>query len=137
MKTHELDALARFRERYSVPTSEVDALIEESVLGAAWGANGYTTIDQADELGRRLDLGPDRLLLDVGTGRGWPGLYLAARSGCSLVATDTPLEALRVAARRAHAEMIADRVTIAAAAAEDHPFPPTTFNAIVHADVLC
>ena len=28
-------------------------------------------------------------LLDVGSGRGWPGLYLAGRTGCRVVLTPT------------------------------------------------
>jgi hypothetical protein len=41
-----------------------------------------------------LELGPDRWLLDVGTGRGYPALYLAATTGCSVVginAADTSM----------------------------------------------
>jgi hypothetical protein len=75
----ERDALEHFEERYAVPDSAVTAEIERRVIGAVWGANGYTTLDQADELARRLALGPGRRVLDVGTGRGWPGLYFAVR----------------------------------------------------------
>ena len=66
-------ARAQFSERYATPSAEVSAEIERRVIGALWGVNGYTTLEQADEVGRLLDLGPGRRLLDVGTGRGWPG----------------------------------------------------------------
>ena len=41
--------------------------------------------------------GSDRAvrLLDLGAGRGWPGLYLAVRTGCQVVLSDVPLEGLR------------------------------------------
>jgi 2-polyprenyl-3-methyl-5-hydroxy-6-metoxy-1,4-benzoquinol methylase len=133
----ERDALARFRERYAVPSAAVAADIERRVIGAAWGANGYTTLEQAGELGRRLRLGPGRVLLDVGTGRGWPGLYLALTSGCAVVGTDMPLGALNVAARRAHREGIHDRVAFAAAGGASQPFRAESFDAVVHTDVLC
>jgi len=133
----EHDALAEFRQRYAIPTAEVAAEIERRVIGAAWGANGYTTVEQADQLARRLDLGPGRTLLDVGTGRGWPGLYLAATTGCNLVGTDMPLDALAAAARRAHAERIDDRVALIAAAGANQPFRPNSVDAVVHSDVLC
>src|SRR5439155_23283560 len=87
-----------FAERYAVPSGDANARIERDVIGAVWGANGYTTVSQADELGRRLCLGPGDRLLDVGTGRGWPGLYLAKQTGCALVGTDMPLEGLAMAA---------------------------------------
>jgi methylase of polypeptide subunit release factors len=137
VKRHELGALAHFSERYAIPTGDVNERIEQAVLGAAWGANGYTTVAQADELGRRLQLGPQSLLLDFGSGRGWPGLYLASQTGCSVVCSDMPLVALGVAARRAKREAIEDRVSIVAASAAEQPFAPETFDAVVHTDVLC
>ena len=137
VKKHELGALAHFSERYAIPTGDVNARLERAVLGAAWGANGYTTVVQADELGRRLQLGPDSVLLDFGSGRGWPGLYLAKGTGCSVVCSDMPLAALSVAARRAKTEAIADRVGIVAASAAEQPFAAASFDAVVHTDVLC
>lgn len=133
----EREALVRFQERYAVPTPGAAASIEQRVIGSVWGANGYTTVKQADELGRRLDLGPKRTLLDVGTGRGWPGLYLATRSGSAVVGSDMPLDALAVAARRARAEGIEERVALVAAGGAHQPFRPESFDAIVHTDVLC
>jgi len=46
----EREALARFRGRYAIAASDTAAGVEQRVLGAAWGADGYTTVDQADEL---------------------------------------------------------------------------------------
>jgi len=126
-----------FAERYAIATGDVNARIEQAVIGAAWGANGYTTVDQADELGRRLQLGPGKRLLDVGTGRGWPGLYLAQQTGCHVIGTDLPVEGLQVARRRAHDERIGARVSLAVAGAADLPFASQSFDAIVHTDVLC
>jgi SAM-dependent methyltransferase len=130
-------ARARFEERYSIRTGDVNARIEREVIGSDWGANGYTTVRQADELGRRLNLGPGRRLLDVGTGRGWPGLYLAARTRCDVVGTDMPLDALRAAIRRADRERIDRRASFVASAGAGQPFRAASFDAIVHTDVLC
>lgn len=133
----ERSARTDFAERYALPTGDANARIERDVIGAVWGANGYTTVAQADELGRRLELGPGSRLLDVGTGRGWPGLYLAKLSGCSLVGTDMPVEGLAIAARRAGAEGIEGRASWAAAAGAAQPFRPASFDAAVLTDVLC
>lgn len=137
MRSDERAALERFRQRYSAPSAALYGEIEERVLGGHWGANGYTTKAQADELGRRLRLGPGRTLLDVGTGRGWPGLYLAVSTGCSVIGTDMPVEALAAATRRAQREGVFDRAAFAAAAGEDQPLRPGAFDAVVHTDVLC
>lgn len=133
----ERDALAIFRERYAVPATKLTSEIEERVLGSAWGANGYTTRDQADELARRLELGPGVRVLDVGTGRGWPGLYFAFAYGCTVVGTDMPLDALAVASTRARDDRVSDRFFSVAAAGRRQPFRAASFDAVVHSDVLC
>jgi 2-polyprenyl-3-methyl-5-hydroxy-6-metoxy-1,4-benzoquinol methylase len=126
-----------FAQRYAVATTDANERIERDVIGAVWGANGYTTVDQADELGRRLNVRPGVRLLDVGTGRGWPGLYLAQQSGCSLVGTDMPVEGLVQAARRARDERLEGRAHLVAAAGAAQPFRPASFDAVVLTDVLC
>ena len=130
-------ARSDFAERYALPIGDANVRIEHEVIGAVWGANGYTTVDQADELGRRLQLGPESRLLDLGTGRGWPGLYLAHQTGCSIVGTDMPVEGLAIAAGRARTEGIDERVWLVAAAGAAQPFRPASFDAIVLTDVLC
>lgn len=137
MSRDEKEARARFSERYAIRRPGVMREMEARVIGAAWGANGYTTLQQADELGRRLELGAGTRLLDVGTGRGWPGLYLAATTGCSLVGTDMPVEPLTDAAHRAGAEGIADRASFVAAGGAAQPFRARSFDAVVLTDVLC
>jgi ubiquinone/menaquinone biosynthesis C-methylase UbiE len=133
----ERDARAHFEERYGIRGNRAAALLEERVIGAVWGANGYTTRAQADELHDHLALTRGSRLLDIGTGRGWPALYLAQRSGCTVVGTDLPLAALNKARARAKREGLADRSAMVVASGATLPFPPRTFDAIVHTDVLC
>ena len=133
----ERDALADFQERYALPATALTAEIEEQVIGARWGANGYTTLDQADELARRLELGPGARVLDVGTGRGWPGVYYSVTYGCEVVGTDMPLDALAAASRRADEEGAGARFFPVLAAGAGQPFRPASFDAVVHTDVLC
>jgi cyclopropane fatty-acyl-phospholipid synthase-like methyltransferase len=92
---------------------------------------------QADTLARGLRLSASDRLLDIGTGRGWPGLYLAARTGCRVVLTDLPLQGLRVAADRAAAEGLAARTSVVVSAASGLPFRARSFDAVIHTDVLC
>ena len=127
----------RFTERYRVASSEVTRQIERAVIGGDWGANGYTTVDQADQLGAELALGPGLNLLDLGAGRGWPGLYLAAATGCRVVLVDVPTEPLQAATIRAAAEGVTERAAALRAEARSLPFTSASFDAIVHTDVLC
>jgi ubiquinone/menaquinone biosynthesis C-methylase UbiE len=133
----EVQARAHFEERYGAALAPLAREIERRVIGGDWGANGYTTKEQADQLAHGLGLLAADRLLDLGSGRGWPGLYLARCSGCRVVLTDLPLDGLRMAAARAAAEGLADRAGVAVAAASGLPFRTGSFDAVVHTDVLC
>src|SRR5438552_16575201 len=133
----EVDAGATFRERYGRPASDATRELERLVIGGDFGANGYTTLEQAELLAQRLDLRAGARLLDVGSGRGWPGLYLAKVTGCSVVLTDIPEQGLRIARDRAALEGVAERTAAVVASARRLPFEPQSFEAIVHTDVLC
>jgi 2-polyprenyl-3-methyl-5-hydroxy-6-metoxy-1,4-benzoquinol methylase len=133
----ELQARVLFEQRYGIAAAGITRQIERRVIGGDWGANGYTTMAQADQLAAGLGLSAGDRLLDLGTGRGWPGLYLAARTGCRVVLADLPLEGLRVAAARAQADGLADRASVLVAAASGLPFLAQSFDAIIHTDVLC
>jgi hypothetical protein len=133
----EAELQQRFRDRYRVSGTDAQVRFERAVFGSDFGANGWTTIDQADELGRRLALHRGDRLLDLGTGRGWPGLYLAITTGCDVVLSDQPVDGLRHGVDRSVREGIGDRCAAVAATARDLPFRPGSFDAVVHTDVLC
>jgi 2-polyprenyl-3-methyl-5-hydroxy-6-metoxy-1,4-benzoquinol methylase len=133
----EAQARALFQERYRNTPSLLARKIEQRVIGGDWGANGFTTMTQADTLARQLHLSAGDRLLDLGSGRGWPGLYLAARTGCRVVLADLPLEGLRVATNRAASEGLASRTGVVAAAASGLPFRTGGFDVVIHTDVLC
>jgi ubiquinone/menaquinone biosynthesis C-methylase UbiE len=133
----EQDTRQRFRDRYREDRVDVLVEIERAVIGGDWGVNGYTTRQQADQLADALHLGPGVRLLDLGAGRGWPGLYLAARTGCRVVLSDVPLEGLGAALARARTDGVAARVAAVASSARALPFRAGSFDAVVHSDVLC
>jgi SAM-dependent methyltransferase len=127
----------RFEQRYTVGQTDATRDVERAVIGGDWGANGYTTMDQADQLGRALGLAPGVSLLDAGAGRGWPGLYLAKQSGCDAVLLDPPLTGLGRAMERAAAEELGDHVAAICGSACDLPLASRSVDAVVHTDVLC
>lgn len=126
---------AEFRERFRIVNDPVMIRVERRVIGGDYGASSYTTIAQADDLADCLQLGPGRILLDVGSGSGWPGNYLAASTGCTAVLTDPTLEGMAVAARRAeHDSLPTNAVT---AVGEALPFRDQVFDASTSSDVFC
>lgn len=122
-----------FRNMYSLEHSVVAREVERNVLGHEVGLNGYTTVEQAQQICDALALSVGDRLLDLGAGRGWPGRLIAESSGCSLMSTDTPLQALKdakeyVAGLDAH---------VVAADGRALPFEAELFDAVSHADVFC
>jgi SAM-dependent methyltransferase len=131
----EEQARADFGERYGRTATRAVREVERAVIGDVWGANGYTTVVQADLLAEQLRVGGGSRLLDVGAGRGWPGLYIAKRTGCDVVVTDLPIEGLVVARRRARKERLRSAAVVSSA--WHLPFREGSFDAISHTDVLC
>ncbi|MGA7690338.1 MAG: hypothetical protein WCA29_14035, partial [Jiangellales bacterium] len=68
---------ADFEFFYSERVTRASQRLEQAALGHAVGVGGYTTVAQANGLIARLQLDPQDLLLDLGAGRGWPGVYIA------------------------------------------------------------
>ena len=137
VKREEAKLVSDFGQRYRTASATVPTTVERRVLGSDFGANGFTTVSQADELGRRLGLRPGERLLDLGAGCGWPGLYLAIESGCSVVSTDLPFEGLLRARQRGSREGLVGRSSAVLSSARRLPFRRRAFDAIVHTDVLC
>lgn len=127
----------RFSKKYELLQSDVMRRIERAVCGCDYGATSWTTLAEARTICGMLALSPGNRLLDVGTGAGWPGLYLAKETGCDIVMTDLPLGGLRIARDRAAADRIGGASWTSVADAAMLPFRDGNFDAIFHSDVLC
>jgi 16S rRNA G1207 methylase RsmC len=130
------DILKRFTERYSTGASPALNAVEQGAIGAVVGANGYTTVDQAEQLIEVLHLEPATWLLDIGAGRGWPGLYLSERSKCRAAVTDIPRPAIAAAHSRAGQLGLKSTCHFALASGLTLPFRDSSFDAVVHTDTL-
>ena len=135
MSEESRDLAAEFDARYRIIGEPVMRRIERAVTGSDYGATSYTTREQADRLADLLDLGPGKLLLDFGSGAGWPGIHLARTTGCDVVLTDLPLEGLRRADRRMRDEGVQGAVIAATAALL--PIRDQVFDAATSSDVMC
>lgn len=131
------DESERFAERYAVTGAAALLAVEREALGGDYQGNGYTTMAQAAELGRLCELGPDRLLTDVGAGCGWPGLYLATRHGCTTVSIDRVAEGVEATTRRAAADGLADTCFAVLGDAVHLPLGSSSVDAVIHTDLTC
>jgi len=127
----------RFGEIYKQGQLPIILEIEHSVFGSDYGANSWTTRRQADEIARLLNLQSHHDLLDLGSGSGWPGLYLAKQSGCRIVLVDLPITGLTIALQRSRRDGLNLQTLALAADAAQLPFYKQSFDAICHSDILC
>ncbi len=128
--------LTDFIASYGRTPSKAELLVEREVYGMNAGIISYTTPAQAGVLAQELRLEPGALLLDIGSGTGWPALHLAKSTGCHVMLTDVPSDALRGAAARAYKQGLAGNCAFAVASGTHLPFRPQSFDAVVLSDVL-
>lgn len=128
--------MKRFTDRYAIPQTKTTDAVELEAVGAEGGANGYTTAGQAEMLAQRLRLGPGDRLLDVGAGRGWPGLHVASAAKCSVVLLDVPRTAAAAAASRISTLNMEATAEVVRGSGTDLPFRSAIFDAVAHSDTL-
>ena len=128
---------ATFAQSYLRNQSPVMQRVERAICGCDYGGTSWTTRREADEIAHKLALRPGQRLMDLGAGSGWPGLYLAALSGCDIILVDVPWEGLAIAAARAKADRLTGVCSVAAADGGALPYGDGYFDAITHSDVLC
>lgn len=120
-----------------IPKTNISNRIRNKLCGTSIKTEGFTTQAQADQLAKYLHLTSGVRLLELGSGYGWPGLYLARRSGCDTVLLDIPIEALREAAESINRQEIYHHCSVVVANGTTLPFRTQSFDAVTHSDVLC
>ena len=101
-----------FTSVFEAPTSAVEAQIWTEVYGEEHPAElepySFTTRSELRRIADGLALSRDDLLIDVGCGRGGPGLWVASTAGASVLGVDISLTALEAARQRAVALGLGD-----------------------------
>ena len=129
------DLVIQFNDYYRSADSPAVAELEHRVLGSSSGGNSFTDVADAHVLAELLHLDATSVLLDVGTGSGWPGVFFAQETGCQVILTDLAVDGLSVDAQRAIQEGVSAELVAARGAAL--PFGPDTFDGVILSDVLC
>ena len=105
---------------------ELDALTLEAL--APYDQFHGRGLEATAELADTLDVSPDDLLLDVGSGLGGPARYMADRFGCRVVGADLTGELCDVAGRLTALTGLTGRVSNAHASALAMPFRDAVFD---------
>jgi SAM-dependent methyltransferase len=134
------DWAASFSEVFAEPESAVEARAWAAVLGDEYPAElapySYTTRSELARIAREAAVGPDQLLVDVGAGRGGPGLWVAVATGASYLAVDIAAAGLAQVRDRAGRVDLANRVRTAEGSLENLPLPNAEAAAMMSIDAL-
>lgn len=129
------ECCCHFAAQYEQASHPAFRELERSVLGCDYGGTSWTTRSQADLISAPLRLDEGVHMLELGSGAGWPCIYLADQSGCDLTLLDLPVNALKQARERSVGEGLS--VGAVSASGAQLPFASASFDAIGHSDVLC
>ena len=126
-----------FEKSYEQSKLPIMREVEASVLGSDYGGTSWTTLAQARQIAEKLSLGPGVNHLEVGSGSGWPGLYLSTLSGCGVTLVDIPMIALEMSRLRAQRDGLQNKTHSIMASGTNLPFRKSAFDTVGHSDVLC
>ncbi len=138
---HSTDSVAEnccyFADSYDRINESVIQKIERLTLGSDYGGTSWATLEQVDDIVNHLDLNENSHLLDIGSGCGWPSLYLSEKSGCSATLVDLPLVAIKQASQRAQRDNIHSRIHCIQGNGASLPIADCSYDRLNHSDVLC
>ena len=117
---------------------DAEAAVRRETYGEDLGQSSWLTASEwlgfADQLG--IHAGSD--VLEVGSGSGGPGVYLAIQRGCRLTGVDVNEHGVRNANALAESRGVGDRVAFQEVdASRPLPFSDATFDAVVSNDAMC
>jgi SAM-dependent methyltransferase len=96
----------------------------------------FLTLDELEAMAAYLGLGRDTVLADLACGAGGPGLWVAARSGCSVVGIDPSQAGLAAARQRADVAGLADRARYQAGTFSDTNLDDRSMAGVISIDAI-
>lgn len=134
------DWKAVFADVFATPASAVQARVWAEVFGDEYPAEvepySYTSRSELTRIADEVAAGPGDLLVDVGSGRGGPGLWVAAATGARYLGVDISPSGLAEVERRAEELGLRDRVQVAEGSFEDLPLEDGEAAVVMSIDAL-
>jgi SAM-dependent methyltransferase len=129
-----------FTSVFEAPASAVEARIWAEAYGDEYPAElepySFTTRSELRRVVDELALSRGDLLIDVGCGRGGPGLWVASTAGASVLGVDISPTALEAARRRAAALGLGDSATYAEGSFAAIPADTASARGVLSIDAL-
>lgn len=129
-----------FTSVFEAPASAVQARIWAETYGDEYPAEldpyNFTTWSELRRVVDGLALSRGDLLIDVGCGRGGPGLWVASTAGASLLGVDISPTALEAARRRAIALDLGDSATYSEGSFDAIPADSASAHGVLSIDAL-
>ena len=119
-------------------TSDAEAAVRRETYGEDLGQSSWTTAPEWLGFADRIGVGRDSDVLEVGSGSGGPGVYLALERGCRLTGVDLNEHGVRNANALAAARGVRERVQFRVVdASQPLPFDANRFDAVLSNDAMC
>jgi SAM-dependent methyltransferase len=131
---------ARFEQTFTGPASAVRARIWQQVYGAeypSWADPfSYVSVTELRRFAHELHTAHGQCLVDIGCGRGGPGLWVAAATGARLIGIDLDEAALTAARQRADQAGMAGRASFRRGSFSGTGLPDGSAQAVMSIDAL-
>lgn len=133
-------AAARFEQTFTGPASAVRARIWRQAYGPeypSWADPfSYVSVTELRRFAQELQPARGQCLVDVGCGRGGPGLWVAAATGARLIGIDVDEAALAAGRQRAGQAQMTSRTSFRAGSFSDTRLPDASAQAVMSIDAL-
>lgn len=137
---HQTSWTSRFEEVFAAPASAVRQRIWRDVFGPEYPEGvepySYVTVTELHRFAEEVQVNAGQCLVDIGCGRGGPGLWVTAATGARLIGVDIASSALAAARRRADGLGLADRVEFRTGSFEDPGLADGSADAVMSVDAL-
>ncbi len=132
------DAVDLYNNIYGDFSSDIEAAVRHAAFGEDIGQSSWMTAAEWLQFADRAQVRADSHVLEVGSGSGGPGVYLAASRGCRVTGVDINEHGVRNGQQLAAARGLGDRVAFQTVdASRPLPFPDGTFDAVLSNDAMC
>jgi ubiquinone/menaquinone biosynthesis C-methylase UbiE len=138
--SNQIDWSAVFNEVFSSDPSEVQDQVWRESFGDEYPDEvqpySYITRSELAQFVEELDIESHSTVLDIGCGRGGPGLWVAAMTGASIIGVDISTSALSSARERAARLGLAARAEYVLGDFASIPVPSGSVEALMSVDAL-